>query len=74
MKGTLLSRLVIAVFVPFPILYLYLNWQNSKKGNPIENRPVLAILKEVAEVRMELRLAQKERSGAVRKRRERTRN
>ncbi len=45
MKGTLLSRLVIAVFA-WPFLYLYLNWQNSKKGNPIENRPVLAILNE----------------------------
>jgi len=59
MKGTLLSRLVIAVFA-FPFLYLYLNWQNSKKGNPIENRPVLAILKEVAEIKTELGLAQKE--------------
>jgi uncharacterized PurR-regulated membrane protein YhhQ (DUF165 family) len=69
MKGTLLSRLVIAIFA-WPFLYLYLNWQNSKKGNLIENRPVLAILKEVAEIRVELNLAQKEirrRQAAERK-------
>jgi len=59
MKGTLLSRFIIAVFA-CPFLYLYLNWQNSKKGIPIENRPVLAIVKEVTEIRTELSLAQKE--------------
>jgi len=59
MKGTLFSRLVISVFA-FPLLYLYLSWQNRKKGIVIEHRPVLAILKEVAEVRLELNLAQRE--------------
>ncbi len=59
MKGTLLSRLVISLFA-CPFLYLYLDWQNKKKGLAIENRPVLAILREVAEVRLELGLAQQE--------------
>jgi hypothetical protein len=35
-------------------------WQNNKLGVAIENRPVLAILKEVAEIRLELSLAQQE--------------
>lgn len=59
MKGTLLSRLIISVFA-CPFLYLYLNWQNRQMGVMIENRPVLAILKEVAEMRAELGLAQQE--------------
>jgi len=59
MKGTLLSRLIISVFA-CPFLYLYLTWQNKKMGMMIEHRPVLAILKEVAEIRVELSLAQQE--------------
>jgi hypothetical protein len=59
MSGTFVSRLAISVFA-FPFLYLYLIWQNRKVGMEIEHRPVLAILKEVAEVRMELSLAQQE--------------
>ena len=59
MQGTLLTRLVISVFA-FPFLYIYLNWQNRKMGAVIENRPVLAILKEVAEVRTELDMAKRE--------------
>lgn len=59
MSGTFVSRLAISVFA-FPFLYLYLVWQNRKVGMEIEHRPVLAILKEVAEVRMELSLAQQE--------------
>jgi uncharacterized PurR-regulated membrane protein YhhQ (DUF165 family) len=59
MKGTLVSRLIISLFA-FPLLYSYLNWQKAKKGLLLENRPVLAILKEVAEVRLELTLAQQE--------------
>ncbi len=59
MKGTLLSRLAITIFAS-PFLYFYMNWQNSKLGVVIENRPVLAILKEVAEIRLELSLAQQE--------------
>jgi len=57
--GTLVSRLLISVFA-YPFLYLYLTYQNRKFGMVIEHRPVLAILKEVAEARLELSLAQQE--------------
>jgi len=57
--GTLVSRLIISVFA-FPFLYLYLAHQNKIHGMVIEHRPVLAILKEVTEVRLELSLAQQE--------------
>ncbi|MES2440799.1 MAG: hypothetical protein V4584_17165 [Verrucomicrobiota bacterium] len=59
MSGTFVSRLAISLFA-FPFLYLYITWQNKRYGMEIENRPVLAILKEVTEVRMELSLAQQE--------------
>jgi len=59
MKGTLISRLVVSVFA-LPFLYVYLHWQSSKKGIEIENRPILAILKQVAEIKRELSLAQQE--------------
>jgi hypothetical protein len=59
MTGTFLSRLVISICV-FPFLYWYITWQNRIHGMEIENRPVLAILKEVTEVRLELSLAQQE--------------
>lgn len=59
MEGTLYSRLVISVFAS-PFLYLYLHWQSRKPGCAFENRPVMAILKEVAEVRAELNQAQQE--------------
>lgn len=59
MAGSFVSRLAISLFA-FPFLYLYLTWQNGKHGMEIENRPVLAILKEVTEVRLELSLAQQE--------------
>lgn len=59
LKGTLLSRFLISVFA-YPFLYLYLRWQNERYGMAIEQRPVLAILKEVTEVRLELSLAQRE--------------
>ena len=59
MTGTFISRSMIAVFA-FPFLYLYLEWQKAKVGFEIENRPVLAILKEVAQVQAELTLAQQE--------------
>jgi hypothetical protein len=59
MQGTLASRFIIALFA-MPLLYGYLHWQSSIKGIAIENRPVLAILKEVAEIRAELTMAQQE--------------
>jgi len=59
LTGTLVSRFIISVFA-YPFLYLYLAHQNRKYGMVIEHRPVLAILKEVTEVRLELSLAQQE--------------
>lgn len=59
MTGTFVTRFVLSVFA-FPFLYWYLAWQNGKNGMEIENRPVLAILKEVTKVRLELSLAQRE--------------
>lgn len=59
MTGTFVSRLVISLFA-FPFLYLYLDWQRSRVGMEIEQRPVLAILREVTEVRAELTVAQQE--------------
>ncbi len=70
MQGTLISRLVIALFA-CPFLWAYLNWQNARKGLEIENRPVLAILKQVAEISRELTLAQKEIERRKRAERER---
>lgn len=58
-KGTLISRLIISVFA-LPFLYGYLHMQNKKKGICIENRPVLSILKQVAEIKVELSSAQQE--------------
>lgn len=59
MRGTLVSRLIISVFA-FPLLYAYLQWQSRKQELAIENRPVLAILKQVAEIEKELTVAQQE--------------
>jgi uncharacterized PurR-regulated membrane protein YhhQ (DUF165 family) len=69
-KGTLISRFIITVF-SCPILYAYLHWQNTKKGVVIENRPVLSILKQVAEIKIELSLAQQEIERRKRVERER---
>lgn len=59
MAGTFVSRFFISLFA-FPFLYLYITWQNRRFGMEIEHRPVLAILKEVGEVKLELSLAQQE--------------
>jgi len=59
MKGTLISRFIISVFA-LPFLYGYLYHQSRKQGVDIENRPVLAILRQMAEVERELSFAQKE--------------
>jgi uncharacterized PurR-regulated membrane protein YhhQ (DUF165 family) len=71
-KGTLVSRLFISTFA-LPFLYGYLYWQSQKKGLDIENRPVLAILKRVAEIERELSVAQQEieRRKAAEKERDR---
>ena len=57
--GTLLSRLALSLFAS-PFLYAYLAWQSRFRGAVIENRPVLAILRMVAEMRAELDDAQRE--------------
>jgi hypothetical protein len=67
--GTFLSRLIVSVFA-FPFLYLYLTYQNKKPGMAIEQRPVLAIVQEVSEVRMELSLAQREIERRIKAERE----
>ena len=59
MEGTLISRFFISIFA-LPFLYGYLHLESTKKGITIENRPVLAILKQVAEIKVELTLAQQE--------------
>ncbi len=59
MKGTLISRLIISIFA-LPFLYGYLFWQSRRPGLKIENRPLLAILRQVAEIKQELSLAQEE--------------
>ncbi len=59
MKGTLISRFIISVFA-LPFLFGYLHWQSNKKGIEIENRPVLAILRQVAKIELELSHAQRE--------------
>jgi len=59
MKGTLISRFIISVFA-LPFLYGYLCYQNRKKGVEIENRAVLAILRQVAEAERRLSVAQQE--------------
>ncbi|MFH1982193.1 MAG: hypothetical protein ABIL58_10120 [Pseudomonadota bacterium] len=59
MQGTAISRFIIAA-IALPFLYGYLMWQSRLKGLSIESRPVLAIMKQVAEIRMELTLAQQE--------------
>jgi hypothetical protein len=59
MQGTFLSRTVVAAFV-FPVLYVYLHWESRKEGASITNRPVLAILRQVEEMREELGRAREE--------------
>ncbi len=59
MQGTLISRFFVSLLA-LPLLYGYLYWQSKSKGVSLENRPVLAILRQVAEISAELTLAQQE--------------
>lgn len=59
MAGTFTSRSIIALFA-YPFLYLYLRWQQTGEGVEIENRPVIAILQEMSQVRADLSRAQQE--------------
>jgi len=58
-QGTLISRLIISLFAS-PFLWAYLQWQNKVKNVEIERRPVLAILQQFADIKVELTLAQQE--------------
>lgn len=57
--GTALSRLIVSCFAA-PLLWGYLSWQNRHWGTQITKRPVLAILKQFAQMKQELTLAQLE--------------
>jgi len=59
MQGTALSRLVVSLFAA-PILWAYLAWQNRIWDTEIAQRPVLAIIRQFAEMKQELSLAQQE--------------
>lgn len=59
MKGTFISRFIIALFAS-PFLYAYLRHERRKPGVTMEKRPVLAILREMAEVKSDLTIAQRE--------------
>lgn len=58
-QGTAVSRLIVCIFAA-PVLWAYLVWQNRRWSTTIERRPVLAIIKEFAEIKAELTLAQQE--------------
>ncbi len=58
-QGTALSRLVVSCFAA-PILWAYLAWQNRIWDTEITQRPVLAIIRQFAELKRELSLAQQE--------------
>lgn len=59
MKGTLVTRLLVTVLA-FPMLYAYIYWESRRRDVSIENRPVLSILKQIAEIEEELTEAQRE--------------
>jgi len=59
MQGTLITRFLVAVLA-FPMLFAYIRWQSRKVSVTLENRPVLAILKQIAEIEEELGAAQEE--------------
>jgi diguanylate cyclase (GGDEF)-like protein len=59
MAGTGLSRLIVSLFAA-PILAAYLYWQNRRYDTVQEGRPVMSILRQFAEVKHKLSLAQDE--------------
>ena len=58
-QGTLISRFFVSLLA-LPFLYGYIHWQSSLRGLSLENRPVLAILRQVTEIEAELTQAQAE--------------
>lgn len=59
MQGTMISRCIISIFA-FPLLYAYLHFESRRRDTTLENRPVLSILRHIAEIRNELDLAHQE--------------
>lgn len=59
MTGTLVTRFLVTVMA-FPILYVYIRLQSRRADVKIEDRPVLSILKQIAEIEEELTEAQAE--------------
>lgn len=59
LKGTLISRFFISV-AAFPMLYLYIHLESRRKNVSLENRPVLSILKQIADITEELHNAHEE--------------
>ncbi len=58
-QGNLIARFIITLFA-FPLLYYYISWQNRLSGVAIKNRPVLSIVKEVADIKEQLSTARQE--------------
>ena len=58
-QGTAISRLIVSCFAA-PLLWAYLSWQNRRWGTQITKRPVLAILRQFAQIKEELTQAQQE--------------
>jgi len=59
MKGTLIARLLVTVLA-FPMLFYYIRLQTKRSDTEVENRPVLSILRKIAEVEGKLDLAREE--------------
>lgn len=59
LTGTFTERVAVAVLAT-PVLWAYLGWQTRYRGEPIRRQPILAILRELTDVRMELSAAQQE--------------
>lgn len=58
-QGTAYSRFIVCLFAA-PLLWGYLSWQDRRWHTAQEQRPVLAILQEFAEMKAELSMAQQE--------------
>jgi uncharacterized PurR-regulated membrane protein YhhQ (DUF165 family) len=59
LKGTLLARFAVTLFA-FPMLFAYIHLQRKRTDVTMENRPVLAILRQIAEVTEALQEAKTE--------------
>ncbi|MCZ7592161.1 MAG: hypothetical protein M5U15_08380 [Kiritimatiellae bacterium] len=59
LTGSLISRLFVSV-VAFPLLYFYIRLESKRRDVEIENRPILAILRQIADIRAKLTSAEDE--------------